>query len=80
MQYKPSGICPHSINFDMVDGKLHNVCFEGGCPGNLVGISALVEGMDAQDVVQKFEGVDCRGKGTSCPDQLAKAVKEQLHL
>ena len=75
-EYKTKGTCSQRIIFDIVDGKVLNVQFIGGCNGNLQGISKLVEGMDAQEVIQKIEGIHCGMKPTSCPDQLAKALKE----
>lgn len=78
--YKTSGVCSREIHFDIVDGKLHNVSFDGGCPGNLAGIGKLVEGQDAKAVAYLLKGNDCRGRGrgTSCADQLAKAIEEHL--
>lgn len=76
MTYKTKGTCSASIDFDVVDGKVHNVRFVGGCNGNLQGIGILTENMPIDEVITKLEGVDCHGKGTSCPDQLAKALKE----
>ena len=73
--YKTKGVCSRQIDFEIEDGIVHNVKFTGGCHGNLQGIARLVDGMKADDVIQKLEGVDCNGKGTSCPDQLAKALK-----
>jgi len=64
------------IYFDIEDGKVKNVSFLGGCNGNLKGIGALVEGMDVDEVIARTEGIHCGMKGTSCPDQLAKALKE----
>ena len=58
--------------------RVRNVKFLGGCNGNLQGIAALVEGQSAEDVIQKLRGINCNGKGTSCPDQLAKAIDEVL--
>lgn len=75
MEYKTRGTCSKLIHFDLVDGKVHNVKFEGGCNGNLKGIGALVEGMDAKDVIARLEGTRCGLKPTSCPDQLAQALK-----
>ena len=74
----PNGVCSKRITFDLVDGKLHNVQFTGGCNGNLKAISKLVEGMDAQEVISRVEGVNCGSKSTSCPDQLAQALKQAL--
>lgn len=76
--YKPSGVCARGLSFEIEDGKLKNVRFNGGCNGNTQGISKLVEGMDAREVVNRLEGVKCGFKATSCPDQLAKAVKKAL--
>lgn len=77
--YKTSGVCSRNIFFDLVDGKVKNVTFEGGCSGNLKGISQLVEGMKAEEVIEKLQGTVCGDKNTSCPDQLSKALKEALH-
>ena len=74
-EYKTKGTCSRSILFDIEDGKVKNVQFIGGCNGNLKGIGALVEGMDVQDVISRVEGIQCGMKSTSCPDQLAQALK-----
>ncbi len=80
-QYKTKGTCSRMITFDIEDGKVKNVSFLGGCNGNLKGIGALVEGMDVDEVVSKVEGIRCGSKETSCPDQLAEALKEaKTHL
>lgn len=76
--YKTSGTCSRSITFDLTDGKVSGVEFMGGCNGNLKGIAALVEGMDAKEAVNKLRGITCGFKGTSCPDQLSKALEEAL--
>ena len=73
--YKTHGTCSREITFEVVDGKVKNVKFYGGCNGNLKGISALVEGMDIDEVISRVEGVTCGPKSTSCPDQLAQALK-----
>lgn len=75
-EYKTKGTCSQRIFFEIEDGKVKNVQFVGGCNGNLKGIAALVEGMSAEDVISRVEGIRCGMKGTSCPDQLAKALKE----
>lgn len=75
-EYKTSGTCSQRILFDIENNKLTNVQFIGGCNGNLKGISSLVEGMDIQDVIARLEGTTCGMKSTSCPDQLARALKE----
>lgn len=74
-QYKTKGTCSQMILFDVEDGKLMNVKFMGGCNGNLKGIGALVEGMDIDEVISRVEGISCGMKKTSCPDQLAQALK-----
>ncbi len=74
--YKTHGTCSREITFDVIDGKVHNVQFYGGCNGNLKGIGSLVEGMPIEEVISRVEGITCGMKSTSCPDQLAKALKE----
>lgn len=73
--YKTNGTCSAKINFDVTDGVVTDVTFIGGCNGNLKGISALVDGMKIEDVIAKLEGIRCGFKQTSCPDQLAAALK-----
>ena len=77
-EYTTKGTCSRTIFFDVEDGILHNVEFIGGCNGNLKGIGALVEGMKVEDVIDRVDGIRCGTKSTSCPDQLAKALKETL--
>lgn len=74
--YKTSGTCSREILFEVEEGKVHNVQFIGGCNGNLKGIASLVEGMDIDDVISRIEGTTCGMKNTSCPDQLACALKQ----
>ena len=76
--YTPYGICPRKISFGVEDGKLYNVSFIGGCPGNTVAIGKLLEGSDAQKAVDLLLGNDCGGRGTSCADQLAKAIDSAM--
>ncbi len=78
MTYRTKGTCSQTIDFDIVDGKVTNVKFFGGCNGNLQGIAKLVEGMTPDEVISRLEGIKCGFKSTSCPDQLAKALKENL--
>lgn len=78
-EYKTKGTCSRSILFDIEDGIVKNVSFLGGCHGNLQGISALAEGADAQVLIEKLSGIRCGIKPTSCPDQLAQALKEALN-
>ena len=74
-EYKTSGVCSQRIFFELEGNKVKNVQFVGGCNGNLKGIAALVEGMDIDDVIARVEGTTCGMKSTSCPDQLAQALK-----
>ena len=73
--YKTQGTCSQRILFEIEDGKVKNVQFIGGCNGNLKGIGSLVEGMDVDHVIARLEGTTCGFKSTSCPDQLAQALK-----
>ena len=75
-EYKTKGTCSQRIIFEINDGIVENVQFLGGCNGNLQGISRLVEGMEVNAVIERIEGIRCGFKPTSCPDQLAKALKE----
>lgn len=75
LSYKTNGVCSRTITADIEDGKVYNLRFEGGCNGNTKGISALVEGMEIEEVITRLEGIKCGFKGTSCPDQLAQALK-----
>ena len=76
--YKTKGTCSSKIDFDLEDGIIQNVRFTGGCNGNLKGISALVEGKKAEEIASLLQGVQCGMKGTSCPDQLSRALTEAL--
>ena len=75
-EYKTKGTCSQRILFEIEDNKLKNVQYIGGCNGNLKGISSLVEGMDVDEVIARVEGTTCGMKPTSCPDQLAQALKQ----
>ena len=74
--YKTKGTCSQEILFDVRDGKVHDVQFISGCHGNTQGVAALVEGMDVDEVIARLKGIKCGRKPTSCPDQLAQALKE----
>ena len=76
--YTTRGTCSRKISFDLEDGIVKNVNFVGGCNGNTKGISQLVDGMQAEDVIKKLEGTQCGFRGTSCPDQLARALRAAL--
>lgn len=78
VEYTPKGVCSKKIEIDIENGIINKVRFVGGCNGNTQGISKLVEGMKAEDVISRLEGVNCNGRGTSCPDQLAQALKEAI--
>ena len=79
MVYKTKGVCASAVSFDLVDGKITGAKFTGGCSGNTQGVCALVEGMDAKEVIKRLSGIRCGFKPTSCPDQLAKALQEALN-
>ncbi len=74
--YKTNGVCSRTIYFELEDDIVKNVRFEGGCNGNTKGIAALAEGMNREEVIKRLEGIRCGFKGTSCPDQLAEALKQ----
>ena len=77
-RYKTRGTCSREITFDLEDGVVKNIRFQGGCNGNTKGIANLAEGMEATELIRRLQGLDCNGRGTSCPDQLAKAVEQVL--
>lgn len=76
--FYPKGTCSQAILIETEDDIITSVQFVGGCSGNTQGIASLVRGMHIKDVVERLEGIDCAGRGTSCPDQLAKALKPLL--
>ena len=75
-EYKTKGVCSRKINFSVEDGKVCKVKFDGGCNGNGKGVAALVEGMDVDEAIHRMEGIKCGMKNTSCPDQLAQALRQ----
>lgn len=78
VDFSPNGVCAKKIEFEINEGKLHNVKFYGGCTGNLAAIPKLIEGQDAVKIAGILRGNDCGGRGTSCADQLAVAIDEAL--
>lgn len=78
MVYKTHGTCSSQISFDIIDNTVRNVRFTGGCNGNTQGVAALVEGMEVTEAIRRMEGIRCGMRPTSCPDQLATALKEAL--
>lgn len=78
MKYYPKGTCSREIDFEVENGKLHNVRYVGGCNGNLKGVGALVEGMEIHEAISRLKGIKCGLKSTSCPDQLATALEQYL--
>lgn len=76
--YKTQGVCSRNITFDIRDGHVYNVRFDGGCNGNTQGIAGLVDGMPVDEVIKRLSGIRCGFKGTSCPDQLAKALAKAI--
>lgn len=80
-QYTTHGTCSKVIEFEIDGGMIvRRVAFQGGCNGNLQGIARLVEGLSVDEVIARLEGISCSGKPTSCPDQLAKALKEAVGI
>lgn len=77
-EYITKGVCSRKIDFDIENGIVKNVRFLGGCNGNTQGLAKLVEGMEAKEVAARLKGVNCNGKGTSCPDQLATAISKAI--
>ena len=78
MEYTTRGTCSRLIKFDVDGDKVKDVQFVIGCHGNTQGVAKLVEGMDIHEVIRRLKGIDCNGRGTSCPDQLAQALEQYL--
>lgn len=78
--YTTRGVCSRQITVEIEGETIKSVTFLGGCHGNTQGLSALIKGMNAQEAVERLEGINCGGRGTSCPDQLAHAIKEALDM
>ena len=76
--YTPRGVCSRGITFDLEDGTVKNVRFEGGCSGNTQGVARLVEGMPAEEAIRRLAGIRCGFKSTSCPDQFARGLERAL--
>jgi uncharacterized protein (TIGR03905 family) len=76
MKFKTKGVCSQSIEFEVIDDKVKNVKFEGGCAGNSQGVASLVDGMNIDEAIRRMENIKCGYKSTSCPDQLAIALKQ----
>ena len=76
MVYKTKGTCSSAIDFEIEDGILTDIKFIGGCPGNTTGVAALSKGLPVQEVIDKLSGIQCGFRGTSCPDQLSRALKQ----
>lgn len=73
--FKPSGVCSREITFEVDNNIVYNVCYTGGCNGNTQGLSALIDGMNRDEAIKRLKGINCNGRGTSCPDQLAIALE-----
>ena len=76
--YTPQGVCSQHIDITLEGDIISRVVFTGGCSGNTQGVAALVRGMSVAEALSRLEGIDCRGRGTSCPDQLARALRQAL--
>ena len=74
--YRPKGVCAQLMDIEVEDGKIESVKITGGCSGNLQGISSLLKGMDVDEAISRMEGIRCGIKATSCPDQIAQALKQ----
>lgn len=75
-EYTPVGVCSMRITIEVEDEKIKSVKFLGGCAGNTQGVASLIAGMNIDEAIKRLKGIDCAGRGTSCPDQLAKALEE----
>jgi len=75
IQYTPRGVCARAFQIEVEDGKVQSVRVQGGCSGNLQGVAALLKGMPVEEAIRRMEGIRCGTKQTSCPDQLAQALK-----
>ena len=78
IQYTPKGVCSRAFQIEVEEGVIRSVQVTGGCDGNLKGLSSLLEGMKVENAIQRMEGIQCGLKPTSCPDQLAQALKTAL--
>lgn len=78
MKFMPKGVCTKQIDFEIKDDVIESVKFTGGCPGNTMGVASLITGMNVQEAISRIEGIRCGNKSTSCPDQLAEALKLAL--
>ena len=76
--YRPKGVCSQLMDIEVEDGKIESVKVTGGCSGNLQGISSLLKGMDVDEAISRMEGIRCGFKATSCPDQLAHALRQAM--
>lgn len=74
-RYEPVGVCSYEMIINVENDIIESVQIVGGCPGNSLGVTSLVKGMNIDDAIKRLKGIDCRGKGTSCPDQLARALE-----
>ena len=79
MHYVPKGICAVGIEFEVVDGKVENVVFTGGCDVNHKGLNALIKGMKVEEAIERLSGITCGPRATSCPDQLSKALSAYVN-
>ncbi|MGL4738141.1 MAG: TIGR03905 family TSCPD domain-containing protein [Cellulosilyticaceae bacterium] len=77
-QFKTKGVCASEILFEIKDGIIEKVEFVNGCPGNTMGVAVLIQGMKVEEAIGRLKGIDCRGRGTSCPDQLAQALEKYI--
>ena len=76
IRYTPQGVCSREMIIELEENIIKKVTIVGGCAGNTVGVSRLIEGMDVDEAIKRIKGIPCKDKGTSCPDQLARALEE----
>ncbi|ONI44256.1 TIGR03905 family protein [Candidatus Epulonipiscioides gigas] len=78
--FKTQNVCAREIKFDVKDNKIKEIQFVNGCPGNTFGLAQVLVGMDVDDAITRLKGIDCKGRGTSCPDQLAQALEKHKNI
>lgn len=76
--YKTSGVCSREVYFEVENGIIQHVAFVGGCAGNTAGVARLIQGYRVEEAIARLKGIDCKGRGTSCPDQLARALEAYM--
>ena len=78
IDFIPVGVCSKRYHIEVEAGRIRDIIVEGGCHGNLQGLIALLRGMEVREAIDRLQGIDCKGKGTSCPDQISKALRRAI--